>query len=99
MIKRSSIIAYSAERTDTVDFWRERFTVIKQKARGSGKVVIRLLAIADPYYDSITGLSEFKNVDRGKASLIKTKKAVLLLENVLDTTNEKRKKYLKKITQ
>ena len=66
----------------SVEYWRDRYIAAKKKVKGIG--VNKAMALNDSYYDSIDGVNEYITVNRGKASIEKTQRAVLSLEKYLD---------------
>lgn len=72
-----------------VDFWRQKFTLLKEKTKE--KSLIRTLASADAYYDSLSGMNDYKNILQGKAGLAKTRRAVLILETATVAKKKKAK--------
>jgi hypothetical protein len=74
----------NSQNITSVEHWRKRYIKVKnQLQKISSQPVIRLLTDSDKYFDSVNGINDFRNVNRGKAGIAKTSRLVLCLEHVL----------------
>jgi hypothetical protein len=82
-ISKNTLKLRKSSRIYTVYDFREEYQQLKDKISASGKSEISLLVTTDAYFDSVKGITDYKNVQSGKAGLVATANVVNTLKKSL----------------